>query len=290
MAKESLDHSRYCQGFLEDLEQFNVFIKSLKTISKSLITNCFLFTSQWQEEFARNPILYEFNEDNSLTVFIRAHDFYRVFFWIIDVSKYVISNTDKLLVCDFFYSNNVSAATEENLRRCFQYLGFMQYKSAHRWICKQPSFTKKAVDEYVISTTPSKYVIEKFYYYLDKYMSRLPEHNENGMLAYMKERKFISLFDASGQQLLAAMTYRRKTHTVEGEQIFVDEKHQGKGLGSLLLSTYFDFLKHDGIKKHVLWIEDENVASQCLHAKFNYVMDELMQITLVRYSASGSTD
>ena len=263
-------------GIVENVELYNTLFKELKRINRRLITNICYGQSELKELFETRQVTYEYEETAYLMLYVREHDFLRVFFLVANTNADIETNkTNQVMVYDIFENEEKINRGQDNRI----YLeGFNEYKKYHRWICKDAIVENMSLEEqFVAREELTQEALEILTHIFDKYCDYIPD--EQNMKKYFESHQGILIYERASNKLLAGLLYKVEGSVITEDFIFVDEAIKGKGVGRWMQNFLFCIFREQKNMKYIAWINDENTASKNLHLKSGYKLDTISKIT-----------
>lgn len=205
-------------GNVTSLEELYDMQKPLKHCGKSFVTNYNIMPSDMQKYIDSRSVLYEFAEGKWLTVLVKNLDFYRVYYFIVDMDGYKISLDKSDLVCEIFSTDVMENENYNDEISLLTSLGFNKYNTYHRWVCKQlpDHLDHGKFPEVGISYNPDREMVEQICQYFDKYADYVPDMMGDGYKIFCNENKFVKLFDKNNKEWIGVCTYPATKNLLTG--------------------------------------------------------------------------
>jgi GNAT superfamily N-acetyltransferase len=263
---------------IDKREDVSKIIASIKHGSKDYITN-FYPNDEKINFWINGNFLFSKNFGNTVFFFRKDRNFYHLYFCSKDSTtlkislKDLFSQSTDIIVVDLVGSESNLPA----LVNMFEKIGFNKYVLYHRlvkFIQEDEVLPPVSKDVVFPNFKESKEISEMLENAFDKYAEQIPTADEIEIAIRNKE---VTIVREDG--IIAGLLIRNVANYSSLWRFFlVSEKHRAQGVGSKLLSYYFNECKG---KKIISWVLDPNINSIKIHKHYAFRFDTLKDQIMV---------
>ena len=266
----------YEEGKLSDLNQYYEFVSNLKKVNRRLITNYYLQEENLKEALKYGRAMYIYQQGVFFNLIIKEDGFSRLYFHIADNKRYYFNLQNDIYVCDIILKKDETA---KEIITTLTKNNFNIYTRYNKWTCSAPQFGEFSSQIDVITCREGNIeVVEELFCNFDIYSDFLPKKDKIDI--FISEKNFLTAYDMDNK-MLGALIYSKKGNLITEDFLFVKKEARGFGLGCYLHQRLYQ-IYYETNMKYIAWIREDNIQSSKLHSSFNYQMEPILKLTLMK--------
>ena len=270
---------------MEAIRSYKEIIESIENVKKlnaKFVTNFFLNENkitQWIE----NEVLFSIVKNNSVFIIRKHIEFYYLYYFSTDLSELFVELEDLKIPQNSDYVIDIVGKADDlhPILFGFQSQGYFHHETLKRMISMQKKLIEKSElpSEVSFATLADAHIVFDFLLQrLDKYSEQIPSimelqiaiHNNNLLVAKINDE-------------IAGLLYFEKIGlTSHLKEWLVNEKYQGRKIGSGLIKTYFSLCEN--CNRFILWVKENNDSAIKKYEHYGYKMESLQDIIMVKHN------
>lgn len=262
---------------VEDYQQIEEMVVSLRNTSKHILTNMFLSENTIKKYINDNKVKYEYLKDNYLNIYVSNNDFVNLYFYVLCTEKYDVCYEDLPIVCNIYFVKDI--IKYENIIINLTKKGFLEYKKYSKWT-RNGNFdcNNIGISDIEFHHGYNKNFKELIKKHFDIYSDNVFDVDLDD---YFFDKKCFFAINTNTKKTIAGIVISKKGNIETEEYIFVDNEYRGLGIAKNLHKMWYISNENNYIL-YSAWIRDDNNDSINLHSRMNFNINNSKKLCMIK--------